>query len=161
MPWRSVSTETAISNSCAEVYLLDVNVLIAAHRDDHGSHADVREWLTGAVAEPTPGFAVVDLVASGFVRVSTNPRIFAVPTPIDDAFAFLDSLVTRPTHSWLGSGRRVYDLFRDNCLAQRAVGDLVPDAYLAALARKHASTLVSMDRDFARFDDLDWLHPLA
>ncbi len=39
------------------------------------------------------------------------------------------------------------------------VGDLVPDAYLAALALEHGCTLASLDRDFARFTELDWMRP--
>jgi hypothetical protein len=39
-------------------------------------------------------------------------------------------------------------------------GNLVPDAYLAALAIESGSDWVSTDRDYARFPGLRWRHPL-
>ena len=47
------------------------------------------------------------------------------------------------------------------CLAGEAVGDLVSDAYLAAVATGlSAEELLSADRDFARFPGLRWSRPL-
>jgi predicted nucleic acid-binding protein len=56
--------------------LLDVNTVLAAHRDDHPDFETARAWLDHALAERTP-FAVVDLVAGAFLRIATNRRIFA------------------------------------------------------------------------------------
>jgi hypothetical protein len=39
-------------------------------------------------------------------------------------------------------------------------GNLVPDAFLAALAIESGSEWVTADRDFARFPGLRWRHPL-
>lgn len=41
------------------------------------------------------------------------------------------------------------------------VGNLVPDAHLAALAIEHGQALASTDSDFARFPGLRWTDPLA
>jgi predicted nucleic acid-binding protein len=41
-----------------------------------------------------------------------------------------------------------------------AKGNLVPDAYLAALAIESGCEWVTTDRDFARFSGLRWRHPL-
>ncbi len=38
-------------------------------------------------------------------------------------------------------------------------GNLVSDAHLAALALEHDATVVSYDRDFARFDGVRWRLP--
>jgi predicted nucleic acid-binding protein len=40
------------------------------------------------------------------------------------------------------------------------LGNLVPDAHLAALAIEHGLTLCSTDGDFARFPGLRWINPL-
>jgi len=45
--------------------------------------------------------------------------------------------------------------------AGKARGPMVMDAHLAALAVEHGATLVTTDRDFARFPDLRTLDPLA
>ncbi len=43
----------------------------------------------------------------------------------------------------------------------QAVGALVMDAHLAALAVEHGATLATTDRDFARFADLQTFNPIA
>ena len=45
--------------------------------------------------------------------------------------------------------------------AAAAKGNLVPDAYLAALAIESGSEWITTDRDFSRFPGLCWRHPLA
>jgi predicted nucleic acid-binding protein len=43
---------------------------------------------------------------------------------------------------------------------EKAVGPLVMDAHLAALAVEHGATLATTDRDFARFSGLKIINPL-
>jgi len=52
-------------------------------------------------------------------------------------------------------------IFERSCLAAGAKGNLVADAYLAALAIECGSEWVTTDRDFSRFPGLRWRHPLA
>jgi predicted nucleic acid-binding protein len=40
-------------------------------------------------------------------------------------------------------------------------GNLVPDAYLAALAIESGSEWITTERGFARYPGLRWRHPLA
>jgi len=47
------------------------------------------------------------------------------------------------------------------CRVVRARANLVPDAYLAALALEKGATWLTTDRGFARFPGLRWRHPLA
>jgi len=42
----------------------------------------------------------------------------------------------------------------------RARGNLIHDAWLAAIAIEQGSTLFTTDRDFAKFPGLRWRHPL-
>ena len=42
----------------------------------------------------------------------------------------------------------------------KAIGPLVMDAHLAALAVEHGATLATTDRDFARFSSLKIINPL-
>ena len=59
----------------------------------------------------------------------------------------------------LSPGPRHWDIFERLCRAADATGNLVPDAYLAALAVEHGAELISADRDFARFAGVRWRHP--
>ena len=47
------------------------------------------------------------------------------------------------------------------CLEVGAKGNLVADAYLAALAIESGSEWITSDRGFSRFPGLRWRHPLA
>ena len=138
--------------------LLDVNVVLAAHRDDHPNFEIARGWLDGLLAERAP-YAVIDLVAGSFLRIATNRRIFSIPTPVEAAFAYLAALRGQPGHTLLGPGPRHLTLLRGLCEELDVSGDLIPDAQLAAIAIEHACELISFDRDFARFPDLRWTRP--
>lgn len=139
--------------------LPDVNVLIYAHREDSKRHADFRAWLEGVWASPA-SYAVSDIVLSGCLRVLTHPRVFDPPTPLDVAARFVDQVRSHDNAVVVHPGPRHWPLFQSLCLRSGARGNLVPDAYLAALAIESGSTLVTTDRDFARFEELDWRHPL-
>jgi toxin-antitoxin system PIN domain toxin len=140
--------------------LLDVNVVLAAHRDDHPHYEFARAWIERVFERADP-FSVIDLVAGAFLRIATNRRIFTIPTPLPEALHYLSALRSQPAHVLLSPGSRHLQLLRRLSVAADASGDLIPDAQLAAVAIEHAAELVSFDRDFARFDDLHWVHPAA
>lgn len=53
--------------------LLDVNILVYAHRADAVGHPRYRSWLKHVVATE-PAFGIAELVLSGFLRVVTRDR---------------------------------------------------------------------------------------
>lgn len=97
---------------------------------------------------------------SGFLRIVTNPRAFARPDPIEAAIVFVEALRSRPNAVPITPGRRHWDIFAELCRAVEAKGNLVPDAYLAALAIESGSDWITADRDYSRFPGLRWRHPL-
>jgi len=142
------------------VLLPDVNVLIYAHRVESPEHARYAEWLRRLARGPEP-FALSELGASGFVRIVTNPKIWDEPTATEDALTFIESLRRRSNARLLTHGPGSWDVFAQLCVAARARGKLVADAYHAALAIEHGCELVTADGDFARFAGLRYSHPLA
>jgi len=64
----------------------DVNILVAASRLDHPHHEPARAWLEDALAKSAEGhsLAVLPMVASGFLRLVTHPRVFVEPTVLSD-----------------------------------------------------------------------------
>jgi toxin-antitoxin system PIN domain toxin len=132
--------------------------VLGASRSDHVFFPVVRPWLERLWTEREP-FAVPDAVWVAVVSIATNPRVFPVPTPREDVFAFLRSVRARPGHVPVRAGRRHFQHFERACDGGDATGDLVPDAHLAALAIEHGAELVSFDRDFARFPGLRWTRP--
>ena len=130
--------------------LIDVNILLAAHRDDHPNHASVRPWFDAMLAADDP-FTVPTVVWGSFLRLATNGRIFVVPTPRVDAFAFIESICAQPHFLSTSPGPRHLTLLKRLCAEGDATGDLVPDAVLGAIALEHGCEIATMDRDFARF----------
>ena len=139
--------------------LPDVNVLIYAHREESERHTEYRAWLESIWRSPA-SYAVSELVLSGCLRVLTHHRVFTPPTPIKEAVAFVDQVRSQPNAVVVKPGPKHWVIFNDLCQRVNATGNLVPDAYLAALAIETGSELVTTDRDFARFPDLKWSHPL-
>ena len=140
--------------------LLDVNVLVHAFHDGAPDHVRFRDWLDEVCPSPEP-FGVSKLVLSGFVRVATHPKVFDPPAPVAQAIAFANALREQPNAVVVAPGRRHWRVFTELCASAGARGNLVPDAYLAALAIESGSEWVTTDRDFSRFPGLRWRHPLA
>lgn len=140
--------------------LVDVNVLVYAFREDAPEHEAYAEWLEGVV-NGAESYAVSDLVLSGFLRVVTHPRVFTPPTPVAPALAFVGAFRAPSTAVPVQPGPRHWSIFTGLCRDAEARGNLVPDAFLAALAIESGSEFVTTDRDYARFPGLRWRHPLA
>jgi len=142
------------------VTLIDVNVLVYAHREDAPGHAAYAAWLQDTLQSVTP-FGIADIVLSGFLRVVTHPRVFSVPTPMPIAVAFARGLREQPNCVVVAPGARHWDIFINLCDAAAVKGNLVADAYLAALAIESGCEWITTDRDYSRFPDLRWRHPTA
>ena len=137
----------------------DVNVLVYAHRVDEKTHKAYEQWLDRLVQGPQP-FALSVLVAVAFVRIVTNPRIYATPTPLPLALAAVDQLAGHPHCRLVAPDTNHWTAVSALCRAARATGKLVADAQHAALAIAEGCTFVTRDGDFARFarHGLAWQH---
>jgi toxin-antitoxin system PIN domain toxin len=140
------------------VVLPDVNVLVCAHREDAPQHALCLQWLE-AVVNGNESYALSGLVLSGFLRVVTHPKVFTRPSPLADALEFTEQLRSRPNCIPVAPARRHWEIFRGLCTDAGAKGNLVSDAYLAAMAIEAGCEWVTTDRDFSRFKGLRWRHP--
>lgn len=140
--------------------LADVNVFVYAHRPESPRADEHRTWLEGALAADEP-FGVSELVLSAFVRIVTHHRIYNEPSPTDVALAFCRTVLDAPSTVVVRPGPRHWQVFERLCGDAGVRGNLVPDAYLAALAIEHGATWVSSDRGFARFPGLRWQPPLV
>lgn len=137
----------------------DVNVLVYAHRTEYPEHEGYRRWLLDTMGG-TEAYAVSNSVLSGFIRVVTNPRIFRTPTSPAEAVRAAELVRGRPNCVSLSPGGRHWNIFARLCQEVGARGNVVPDAYLAALAIEHGCEFVTADRGFARFPGLRWRYPL-
>ena len=85
--------------------------------------------------------------------------MFDPPSTLAQALAFADE-VRSPEHAVpVAPGARHWDIFSKLCREADARGNLVADAYLAALAIETGSEWISTDGDYARFPGLRWRRP--
>jgi toxin-antitoxin system PIN domain toxin len=143
------------------VILPDVNTLVYAYRRESDDHEAYANWLSGIVAG-SEELALVDHCLTGFLRIVTNQRIFADPAPTSDALGFVTRLRDAQRARRLSSTPATWTTFAELTSKDRGIkANLVPDAYLAALAISHGCQIATADRGFARFDALDFFDPLA
>jgi len=140
------------------VILCDVNVLLYAFRKDAVDHAKYLAWLEGVVNGDAAYGASPQVLAS-VIRLATHPRVFAHPSRLDEALAFSRTLLEQPNCVVVNPGPRHWDLFARLCTDANATGNLVPDAWLAAMAVESGCEWITTDRDYARFKGLRWRPP--
>jgi toxin-antitoxin system PIN domain toxin len=142
------------------VILVDANLLVYARVTSFTQHVPAREWLDAQLSGTTRvGLPWPSLLA--FLRLVTNPRVFARPDSVTGAWA--------QVRAWLGADvvwipqptDRHADVMKSLLVSSDVRGNLIPDAHLAALAIEHGLSLCSSDGDFARFAGLQWTNPLA
>lgn len=140
--------------------LPDVNVLVYAFKRESPDHERWSAWLAEALG--TQELALADAVLLGFARIVTHPRIWSDPAPAPVALDFLAALRGAPRARPIGPTAATWAcmgaLASDDELVR---GNLVPDAWLAALAISHGCRLATADRGFGRFAGLAWFRPLA
>lgn len=130
----------------------DVNVLVAAFRPDHPHHPSARTWLDEALLQTASGrnsLMLMGTVVTGFLRITTNSKIFRETDPLQDVIDFIDSLLSCPGVQFQPQGAS-WPHLRQVCLAQQATGNLITDAWIAATVMQSGETLCTFDRDFAR-----------
>lgn len=101
------------------------------------------------------------LIFSGVLRILTNPRIFREPSSTQSVLSALQSLMAAPGTVVVAPGDRHWTMFSQLCTATAATGNLVADAFHAALAIEVNATFVTLDRDFAAFPGLSVAQPFS
>ncbi len=136
----------------------DSNVLVHAANEDAREYAASRNWLLDALRGREPvGLAWSTILA--FVRLSTHPRIFSPPLTVERSIALVKSWLSAPAGVLIEPTVRHLTLLHGLLHDVGVAGNLVNDAHLAALALEHDATVISFDRDFARFEGVRWRMP--
>lgn len=142
------------------MFIVDANVLLYAVNQAAPEHDVARAWLGRALAEQEPvGFAWTVILA--FLRLSTHPAVFPRPLAASAAGEVAERWLEASPAVTVEPTRRHLPLLRGLLGHAGVAANLVGDAHLAALALEHGATVVSFDRDFARFDGLRVLRPGA
>lgn len=129
----------------------DVNLLVAASRSDHPHHKTAYAYLDKMVKACANGASIklAPMVAASFLRLTTHPKIFVQPTPMEDALAFLDALLGVPGVEMVALGAE-WPVFRQLCAGKKLAANAIPDAWLAAMVIQLGEHLVTFDTDFKK-----------
>jgi toxin-antitoxin system PIN domain toxin len=138
---------------------VEANVLVYASNSD----APEQSRALGLLDHLARGPALVVLLwptVMAYLRLATHPSVFRSPMSHAEAAANVDSLLAQPHVRVAGEGEDFWPTYLRVAGEVLPRGNLVPDAYLAAMAIESGCEWVSTDRDFARFKGLRWRHPL-
>jgi uncharacterized protein len=138
----------------------DANLLLYAEDSLSSHHEQARVWWDDVLSGSDPVHLCWP-VLNAFIRIATNARIHQRPLTSGEALARVQSWFEQPCVRVVGPSENHWALFQKQIRDSGAVGSLIPDAHLAALAIEHGSTLFSADKDFSKFPDLRWINPLA
>ena len=139
---------------------VDSNILVYAHREDSPWHSAAIECMR-TLAEGRAAWAIPWPCLHEFLAVTTHPRIYAPPTPLDLAVDQVDAWLGSPSSILLAEDAGHWPRLRALVLSGQAAGPKVHDARIAAICLQHGvSELWTIDRDFSRFPALRLRNPL-
>lgn len=138
----------------------DVNLILYAEIDAFPTHRTARRWWEGLLSGDRP-VGIAPVVLFGFLRLSTNRRVFAKPLSVPDAIGRVRMWFDQPHTTCLVPGSQHLEIAL-RLLAQLGTGsNLTTDVQIAAHALEHNGEVHSNDGDFSRFQGLRWINPLA
>ena len=140
--------------------LVDANLLLYAEDTVSESHQAARTWWE----EQLSGLEPVCLcwpVLTAYIRIGTNSRAFRRALTIPETIERIQSWFEQPCVRLIHPTEHHWIIFQRMLREGKAVGNLVTDAHLAALAVEHNCILQTTDADFARFKELKWKNPIG
>ncbi len=121
-----------------------------------GRQESVRRFIEQAAERVLFG----TVTALGLVRLVYQPKLMgAALMSATEASELLREFCQQPGVSRARPGHDGFEVFHQLLHSKDLPARLCTDAYLAALAMANGWRLVSFDRDFERFQGLQWLQP--
>jgi uncharacterized protein len=138
--------------------LPDVNILLYAFRPDLPEYSRYKTWLEHIVSSE-PAYGMSPQALASVIRIATRPGVFALPSGLASAIDFASALLSHPHCQIIEPGPSHWNIFMDLCRTANAKGNLVQNAWFAALAIESGCEWITNDRDYARFAGLQWRAP--
>jgi hypothetical protein len=140
--------------------VVDANLLLYAEDSLSEHHEAARTWWDSQLSSSDP-VGLCWPVLNAFIRIGTNPRLHQRPLTIKEAIDRVQGWLDQPCVRVLQPTDQHWQIFQRMLSEGKALGNLVSDAHLAALAVEHNAILYSTDADFSRFRGLKWKNPVA
>ncbi|MEO7358965.1 MAG: type II toxin-antitoxin system VapC family toxin [Gemmatimonadaceae bacterium] len=138
----------------------DVNLLLYAVHQQSPQHIRAAAWLESLLNSDEP-VGLPWAVSLGFIRLITNPRVFASALAVETALKIVDGWQARRVVLSVAPGEQHWRIMRALLTESGTAGNLTSDAHLAAICIERGATLHSADADFGRFRGLRWVNPLT
>ena len=136
----------------------DVNVLLHAYDPSSRYYLATKAWWENTLSGDRP-VGLPWIVLLGFIRISTNPRIWPQPMRVTDATRRVASWLAEPCTEILAPGNRHHEILFSLLDTVGAGGNLTTDAHIPALALESQAEVPTTDADFARFPRVRCFNP--
>lgn len=140
--------------------LVDANLLLYAEDSLSEHHQAARTWWDAQLSGAEP-ICLCWPVLTAFIRIGTNVRLHRRPLTLGEAVERVQSWFDQPCVRIIHPGEQHWAIFQVMLRDGKAIGSLVSDAHLAAMAVEQNCILQSTDVDFARFKGLKWNNPIG
>jgi len=142
------------------VIVPDANLLLYAYDSESPFFEPARSWWEQCLNGTIP-VGLCHPVVFAFVRISTNPRVYANPLSLERAARHVETWFARGvTRTLLPDQDHHVAVLRLLRVAGAAGGNLVTDAEIAAIALANRGEVHTADQDFRRFPALRCRFPL-
>ena len=139
--------------------IVDLNILLYTINTSFEQHEKILKWWVDSLNDDEP-IGLTWVVLSGFIRLSTNPRIFPKPLLTDKALEKVDVWLKHPNTVIAQESNNHFQILCELLNTVGSAGNLTTDAHLASIAIGRGAVMVSCDNDFSRFENLRWINPL-
>lgn len=129
---------------------IDTSILVYAHREEYPLHTRAKAKIVELALGPAP-WGVPVFCLGEFVRITTHRKVHNPPSTLAQAMAFLDRLSESETFRVILPDVDYWADLKTALEVADARGNLAFDAQIAAVCIRHGATLLTADRDFARF----------
>ncbi len=139
--------------------IVDLNILLYAINTSFEQHESILKWWVENL-DGDEQIGLTWVVLSGFIRLSTNPRIFPTPLSTDEALIKVGAWLKHPNTVIVQESNDHFQILCELLENVGSAGNLTTDAHLASIAIGNGASMASCDNDFSRFESLRWINPL-
>ena len=107
--------------------LLDVNLWVYAFRSDSPLHEAARASIQASLETPE-SFLFCPGIATSFLRLVTNPRLFKEPSRLAEAWLFVDVLESHRAAVHADMDAMAFGIFKHLSLVSDSTGNAIPDS---------------------------------
>jgi uncharacterized protein len=137
------------------MFLPDINVWLALIFEAHVHHRSVISWLN---SNEDGTYFFCRISQQGFLRLSTNPAAFGEKAlSMKKTWEIYDKIITDPRVSYLNDPDGLEQIWRNYTSKHSYSVKIWNDAYLAAFARCSGLTLVTLDKGFHQYKDMNYI----